>query len=183
MQIKLLAMAALIGSISAIKIEDDSDTNGQNVAGTETWKDQYLSGHNGADEDEIMDNIFSRFSQEGRTPSGHKTGQKLLMKDDGKIAGGTILEAAHYLKPAEVPAYMDANFENAWNHFDQNKEGWIRYEESHTYQRYLQGKLNKLDGAAGSIGDLNSGGAQYNTLPAGDEATVVGAVNAQTAAL
>jgi hypothetical protein len=171
-------MAALLGSISAIKIQDDSDANGVNVPGVETYKDQVLSGHNGADEDEIMDNIFSRFSKEGRTPSGHKTGQKLLMKGDGKIAAGTILEAAHKLKPAEVPAYMEANFENAWNHFDQNKEGWIRYEESHTMQRYLQGKLNKLDGASGSIGDLASGGVNYNTLPAGDDATVVGAVNA-----
>ncbi len=178
MQIKLLAMAALLGSISAIKIQDNSDPNGKNVDGVETWKEQYLSGHNGADEDEIMDNIFSRFSKEGRTPSGHKTGQKLLMKADGKIAAGTILEAAHKLKPAEVPAYMDANFESAWNHFDQNKEGWIRYEESHTFQRYLQGKLNKLTGAAGSIGDLASGGDKYNTLPAGDQNTPVGAVNA-----
>jgi hypothetical protein len=171
-----LALAALLGSISAIKISDNSEPDGKNIAGTETWKEQYLSGHNGADEDEIMDNIFSRFSKEGRTPSGHKTGQKLLLKDDGKIAAGTILEAAHMLKPAEVPAYLDANFENAWNHFDQNKEGWIRYEETHTFQRYLQGTLNKLAGAAGSIGDLASGGAKYNTLPAGDETTAVGAV-------
>jgi hypothetical protein len=125
-----------------------------------------------------MDNIYSRFSKEGRTPSGHKTGQKLLLKDDGKIAAGTVLEAAHKLKPDEVPAYLDANFENAWNHFDQNKEGWIRYEETHTFQRYLQGTLNKLAGAAGSIGDLASGGDKYNTLPAGDQATAVGAVSA-----
>ena len=173
---KFLTIAALIGAIAAVRISDSSDPNGKNVAGVETYKDQYLSGHNGADEDEIMDNIFSRFSKEGRTPSGHKTGQKLLMKDDAKIAAGTILEAAHKLKPAEVPAYMDSNFENAWNHFDQNKEGWIRYEESHTFQRYLQGTLNKLAGAAGSIGDLASGADKNNTLPAGHDATPVGAV-------
>ena len=98
------------------------------------------------------------------------------MKDDAKIAAGTILEAAHKLQPNEVPGYLDANFENSWNHFDQNKEGWIRYEETHTFQRHLQGKLNKLAGAAGSIGDLASGGAKYNTLPAGHDATPVGAV-------
>ena len=88
---------------------------------------------NGADEDEIMDNIFSAKCNEGRTPSGHKTGQKLLMKDDGKIAAGQVLEAAHKLKPAEVPGFLDAHFEEAWNHFDQNHEGWIRYEETHTF--------------------------------------------------
>ena len=135
-----------------------------------------LSGHNGADEDEIMDNIYGRLSKEGRTPSGHKTGQKLLMKDDAKIAAGTVLEAAHKLQPSEVPAYLDANFENAWNHFDQNHEGWIRYEETHTFQRFLNGQLNKLALAPGSIGDLSSGGALYTPLPAGHDATPVGSV-------
>ena len=73
---------------------------------------------NGAAEDEIQDNIYSRYSKEGLTPSGHKTGQKLLMKDDAKIAAGTVLEAAHFLKPSEVPAYLEAHFEDSWNHFD-----------------------------------------------------------------
>ena len=55
------------------------------------------------------------------------------MKDDGKIAAGQVLEAAHKLKPAEVPGFLDSKFEEAWNHFDQNHEGWIRYEETHTF--------------------------------------------------
>ena len=119
------------------ELDDNSDPLGKNVAGSETWEDQKLSGFNGADEDEIMDNFFSKFCDEGRTPSGHKTGQKLLMKDKAKLAAGTILEAAHKLKPAEVPGYLDAHFEEAWNHYDQNHEGWIRYEETHTFQKYL----------------------------------------------
>ena len=69
----------------------------------------HVSGYNGADEDEIMDNIYSRFSKEGRTPSGHKTGQKLLMKDEAKLAAGTVLESAHKLKPAEVSGYLVPN--------------------------------------------------------------------------
>ena len=101
----------------------------------------------GADEDEIMDNIYGHYAKEGRTPSGHKTGQKLLMKDDAKVAAGTTLEAAHKLKPAEVPGYLDAHFESAWDHFDQNHEGWIRYEETHTFQRFLNGQLNKFSAA------------------------------------
>ena len=55
------------------------------------------------------------------------------MKDEAKIAAGTILEAAHKLKPAEVPGWLDANFEKSWDHFDQNHEGWIRYEETNTF--------------------------------------------------
>ena len=124
-----------------------------------------------------MDNIFSKFAKEGQTPSGHKTGQKLLMKDEAKLAAGTILESAHKLKPTKVPAFLDSNFEKAWNHFDQNREGWIRYEETHTFQRYLMGSLNKFAGAPGSITDMASGGKAYPLpYPAGSEATVVGAV-------
>ena len=62
---KYYTVVALLGLASAIKISDESDPNGQNVDGTETWADQKISGYNGADEDEIMDNIFSRFSKEG----------------------------------------------------------------------------------------------------------------------
>ena len=136
-----------------------------------------VSGFNGADEDEIMDNVFSRFSKEGVTPSGHKTGQKLLMKDEAKLAAGTILEAAHKLVPGDVPAFLNKNFETAWSHFDQNHEGWIRYEETHVFQRFLNGALNKFSGAPGSITDLSSGGSRYALpFPQGSEQTPVGQV-------
>ena len=138
-----VAIAALLGAAVALRIKDDSEPEGRNMD-TARWQEMHISGYNGADEDEIMDNIFSKFSKEGLTPSGHKTGQKLLMKDQAKLAAGTILEAAHKLKPADVPGFLDANFENSWSHFDQNHEGWIRYEETHTFQRHLQGNLNKF---------------------------------------
>ena len=173
---KLFVIAALVGTMGAIRINDNSDKLGRNVDKT-TWEDMRISGYNGADEDEIMDNIYSKFSKEGQTPSGHKTGQKLLMKDDAKIAAGTVLEAAHKLAPRDVPDFLEANFEKAWNHYDQNHEGWIRYEETHTFQRFLNGALNKFAGAPGSITDMNSGGAAYKLpYPAGSEATPVGSV-------
>ena len=135
----------------------------------------HISGYNGADEDEIMDNIFSKFSAEGLTSTGHKTGQKMLMKDDAKLAAGQILEAAHFLKPDDVPDFLNANFESAWEHFDQNHEGWIRYEETHTFQRFIQGKLNKFALAPGSISDITSGANAYNNIvPAGTSVISVG---------
>merc|ERR1711981_1076253 len=95
-------IAALLGAAVAIRIGDDSEPEGRNMD-TARWQEMHISGFNGADEDEIMDNIFSKFSKEGVTPSGHKTGQKLLMKDEGKLAAGMILESAHKLQPSEVP--------------------------------------------------------------------------------
>merc|ERR550514_1551279 len=171
-----VAIAALLGATVAIRIGDDSESEGRNMD-TARWQEMHLSGYNGADEDEIMDNVFSRYSKEGRTPSGHKTGQKLLMKDEAKIAAGTILEAAHKLKPAEVPGWLDANFEKSWDHYDQNHEGWIRYEETHTFQRHLMGSLNKFAMSPGSIGDMTSGGKAYPLpYPAASEAVPVGGV-------
>jgi len=174
---QIIAIAALFGmEVSAIKVTslDSSDKLGRNVDQT-TWEDMKISGFNGADEDEIMDSVFSHYSAEGRTPSGHKTGQKLLMKDNAKLAAGTILEAAHKLAPSAVPAYLAANFESSWGHFDQNHEGWIRYEETHTFQRHLQGALNKFAAAPGSIGDVSSGGDNYPLpYPQASEATPVG---------
>ena len=70
----ILALVALFGQASAVRLTDNSDPKGKNVAGVETWEDQHISGYNGADEDEIMDSIFSKYAAEGRTPSGHKTG-------------------------------------------------------------------------------------------------------------
>ena len=84
------------------------------------------------------------------------------------MAAGTILEAAHKLAPEQVPAFLDQRFEDAWNHFDQNHEGWIRYEETHTFQRYLMGPLNKFAGAPGSITDVTSGGTTYKLAPGAD---------------
>ena len=71
---KFSVMLALVGVTTAIRVQDNSDPLGRNVDKT-IHQDMHISGYNGADEDEIMDNIFSRYSREGRTPSGHKTGQ------------------------------------------------------------------------------------------------------------
>merc|ERR1711981_1464362 len=169
-------IAALLGAAVAIRIGDDSEPEGRNMD-TARWQEMHISGYNGADEDEIMDNVFSKYSREGLTPSGHKTGQKLLMKDEAKIAAGTVLEAAHKLKPSEVPGWLDANFEKSWDHFDQNHEGWIRYEETHTFQRHLMGTLNNFALSPGSISDMTSGGKAYPLpFPAASEAVPVGGV-------
>ena len=97
-KVVIVALLGLAGAIKLNKNYDASDPLGRNEA-KDQHGEMHLSGYNGADEDEIMDNVFSRYAKEGRTPSGHKTGQKLLMKDEAKLAAGTILEAAHKLRP------------------------------------------------------------------------------------
>ena len=110
---------------------------------------------NGADEDEIMDKVFSKYSIEGTDHNGVKNGQKILMKQTAPKAAGVILEATHKLKGNQVPGYMKANFEKAWNKFDINQDGFIKAEETHTFMRSLMGKLNKFALAPGSLSDIS----------------------------
>ena len=111
---------------------------------------------NGADEDEIMDKVFSKYSQEGTDHNGVKNGVKILMKSTAPKAAGVILEATHKLKGAQVPGYMKANFEKAWDKFDINQDGFIKAEETHTFMRSLMGKLNKFALAPGSLSDIGT---------------------------
>ena len=89
----------------------------------------------------------------------------MLAKMDAKRVGEVVLEATHKLTHAQVPNWIDNNFEKSWGHFDQNNEGWLRYEECHSFLRYLMGPLNKFASAPGAITDLNSGGAAYKLSP------------------
>lgn len=62
---KLLVLAALFAAVefeqvAAVKIQ--------------------ANDFNGADEDEIMDKVFSKYSIEGKDHNGVKNGQKILMK-------------------------------------------------------------------------------------------------------
>jgi len=150
MQISKLVFLALIGmsvydtGVQAIQISSQ------------------ISDFNGADEDEIMDKVFSKYSNEGKDHNGVKNGVKILMKGTAPKACGVILEATHKLKGNQVPGYMKANFEKAWEKFDINQDGFIKAEETHTFMRSLMGKLNKFALAPGSLSDIGTA-ADVNT--------------------
>ena len=57
-----------------------------------------IGDFNGADEDEIMDKVFSKYSTEGKDHNGVKNGIKILLKSTAPKAAGVILEATHKLK-------------------------------------------------------------------------------------
>merc|ERR1719326_2382287 len=101
-----------------------------------------------------MDKVFSKYSVEGKDHNGVKNGQKILLKTTAPKAAGVILDATHKLKGSQVPGYMKANFEKAWDKFDINQDGFIKAEETHTFMRSLMGKLNKFALAPGSLSDI-----------------------------
>ena len=105
-----------------------------------------------------MDKVFSKYSSEGKDHNGVKNGMKILMKTTAPKAAGVILEATHKLKGAQVPGYIKANFDKAWDRFDINADGFIKAEETHTFMRSLMGKLNKFALAPGSLSDIGAAG-------------------------
>lgn len=115
-----------------------------------------MQDFNGADEDEIMDKVFSKYSTEGKDHNGVKNGIKILLKSTAPKAAGVILEATHKLKGTQVPGYIKANFDKAWEKFDINADGFIKAEETHTFMRSLMGKLNKFALAPGSLSDIGA---------------------------
>ena len=141
MQIKYFVIVALLGLASEI-------------GATSVHQHSALKDFNGADEDEIMDKVFSKYSVEGTDHNGVKNGVKILIKQTAPKAAGVILEATHKLKGAQVPGYMKAQFEKAWEKFDINGDGFIKAEETHTFMRSLMGKLNKFALAPGSLSDI-----------------------------
>ena len=105
-----------------------------------------------------MDKVFSKYSTEGKDHNGIRNGQKILMKSTAPKAAGVILEATHKLKGTQVPGYIKANFDKAWDNFDINGDGFIKAEETHTFMRSLMGKLNKFALAPGSLSDIGAAG-------------------------
>jgi hypothetical protein len=108
-----------------------------------------------------MEKVLKKFSVQGRDSTNNKTSQLFLAKDKAKRAGEIILEATHKLTQQEVPSWINQYFEESWAKYDQNKEGYIRYEEAPVFMRSLMGVSSKLNHAPGSISDVHSGGNVY----------------------
>ena len=69
---------------------------------TARWQEMHISGYNGADEDEIMDNIFSKFSKEGLTLSGAGTGIWKMPKNSGPQWAADIIRRFHVMKEDNI---------------------------------------------------------------------------------
>merc|ERR1719359_1598187 len=140
----LLVVASLFAAASAIKIDGPPPT----AADTPT------SGYYGADEDDVMNNIFNHYAVSVTNAPGQGTGQKVLYKDGCQKAAAEILLVTKQVSEAKMEAYMGEFFPRTWAKFDINNSGEIDITESHTFMRSLLGRLNQFVLAPGSLTDI-----------------------------
>ena len=116
----------------------------------------FASGFSGADESEVIENIYNHYAQEAKNAVGESTGEKIVFKEDALKAGAEAIESLKGLKGKKLETYMKKHFDESWAQTDINGEGEISLEEAHTFQRSLMGKLNQFSMAPGTVGDVSS---------------------------
>ena len=147
----LLVVVALFASfqetsaITTFKAKDPAPT----AADTPT------SGYYGADEDDVMNNIFNHYAVETTNAAGQPTGTKVLYKDACQKAAAEILLVTKQVSEAKMETYMAEFFPRTWAKFDINNAGEIDLTESHTFMRSLLGRLNQFVLAPGSLTDIS----------------------------
>merc|ERR1711918_4797 len=136
----ILALAAILSYSEAIKIAKKDDP-------PPTAADTPTSGYYGADEDDVMNNIFNHYAVPVTNAAGQATGQKVLYKDGCQKAAAEILLVTKQVSEAKMEAYMGEFFPRTWAKID--------ITESHTFMRSLLGRLNQFVLAPGSLTDIS----------------------------
>ena len=112
------------------------------------------SGYFGADEDDVMNNIFGHYATEATNEAGQKTGHKVLYREGAMKACAEVLLVTKQVSEAKMEQYMAEFFPRTWAKFDLNNAGEIDLTESHTFMRSLLGRLNQFVLAPGSLTDI-----------------------------
>merc|ERR1711998_216910 len=120
-----------------------------------TAADTPSSGYYGADEDDVMNNIFNHYAVPVTNAAGQATGQHVLYRDGAQKACAEVLLVTKQVSEAKMEAYMAEFFPRTWAKFDMNNTGEIDITESHTFFRSLLGRLNQFVLAPGSLTDIS----------------------------
>ena len=144
----MIVVAALLAvSVDAITVTKEAPP-------PPTAADTPTSGYYGADEDDVMNNIFNHYAVETTNAAGQPTGTKVLYKDACQKASAEVLLVSKQVSEAKMEAYMAEFFPRTWAKFDINNSGEIDLTESHTFMRSLLGRLNQFVLAPGSLTDI-----------------------------
>ena len=114
--------------------------------------------YDGADEDDIMYDVFERYRVEEKNPVGAGTGIWKLPKYSAPQWSHDVIHRMHVMDDDKVDAYIAANIDNFWKKYDNNGTGEIYESEGETFMRALLGPNNRFRLAPGALSDMNSAG-------------------------
>ena len=154
------AIAALLGLTSAMEMKSATGFAPVATGPYASDTDHLSSECYGADEDDIMYDVFERYQVEERNPMGAGTGIYKLPKASGPQWASDVVRRFHVMDNDKVDAYVAANFDNFWNKYDNNGTGEIYVTEGETFMRALLGPNNRFRLAPGALSDMDSTGQQ-----------------------
>ena len=153
---KLIVIAALFATTQAVSVEQKSSFAPPAPGPYASDIDHLSAECYGADEDDIMYDVFARYRVEERNPLGAGTGIWKLPKNSGPSWAADIIRKFNVMKEDQVDAYVAANFDNFWKKYDNNGTGEIYESEGETFMRALLGPNNRFRLAPGAISDMAS---------------------------
>ena len=152
----LIAIAALVSGSSALRLKE-ATAFAPPAGGPYASDTDHLSAEcYGADEDDIMYDVFERYRVEEKNPVGAGTGIWKLPKASGPQWAADIIRRFHVMKEDKIDEYVAANFDNFWKKYDNNGTGEIYESEAETFMRALLGPNNRFRLAPGALSDMDS---------------------------
>ena len=149
-------MAALLSVSHGITVQSESSwappAKGPYASDTDHLSNECY----GADEDDIIYDVFERYRVEERNPIGAGTGIWKLPKSSGPQWAADIIRRLHVIQADKIDAYVAANFDNFWAKYDNNGTGEIYESEGETFIRALLGPNNRFRLAPGALSDMDS---------------------------
>ena len=168
---KYSVIMALVASCQAVSLSTGAEvTFAPPAKGPYASDTDHLSNEcYGADEDDIMYDVFERYRVEEKNPLGAGTGVWKLPKGSGPEWSADIIRRFHVMDDDKVNDYVAANFDNFWKKYDNNGTGEIYESEGETFMRALLGPNNRFRLAPGALSDLDSAAQihqnQFSKLP------------------
>ena len=153
---KLIAIAALLGVTTAVNIQQKSSWAKPALGPYASDTDHLSAECYGADEDDIMYDVFERYRVEERNPVGAGTGIWKLPKASGPQWAADVIRRFHVMDDDKVNAYVAANFDNFWKKYDNNGTGEIYESEGEVFMRALLGPNNRFRLAPGALSDMDN---------------------------
>jgi hypothetical protein len=152
----IVAIAFLVAGTSAAEIKQKTSWAPPALGPYASDTDHLSSECYGADEDDIIYDVFERYRVEEKNPMGAGTGIWKLPKASGPQWASDAIRRTHVMDDDKVNAYVAANFDNFWKKYDNNGTGEIYESEGEVFLRALLGPNNRFRLAPGALSDMDS---------------------------